>query len=174
MKFLNENAPLFGLLLVAIGMAVGATVWVTTDVNDVRVRVSESEANLVREISRNTIGINENTAGIAANAEAIGRNAAAIAGNAAGIAGNADGIAGNAAGIAANAAGIAANADAIAANAAGIAEINERLARIEQRMDEILDALGDYSGIPAWRAGFGEPVGPGRPANGVANPNGQR
>ena len=142
MKFLNENAPLFGLLLVAIGMAVGATVWVTTDVNDVRVRVSESEANLVREISRNTIGINENTAGIAANAEAIGRNAAAIAGNAAGI---------------------AANADAIAANAAGIAEINERLARIEQRMDEILDALGDYSGIPAWRAGFGEPVGPGRP-----------
>lgn len=156
MKFLNENAPLFGLLLVAIGMAVGATVWVTTDVNDVRVRVSESEANLVREISRNTIGINENTAGIAANAEAIGRNAAAIAGNAAGIAGNADGIA-------ANAAGIAANADAIAANAAGIAEINERLARIEQRMDEILDALGDYSGLPAWRAGFGEPVGPGRP-----------
>ena len=166
MKFLNENAPLIGLLLVAIGMAVGATVWVTTDVNDVRVRVSQSETNLVWEISKNTIGINENSAAIAANAvaiarnaeaiqrnaeaidrnaEAIDRNAEAIAANAAGIQRNAEAIDRNAAAIDRNGAAIDRNAVAIAANAAGIAEINRRLERIEQRMDAMLEAIANLS-----------------------------
>ena len=159
MKFLNENAPLIGLLLVAIGMAVGATVWVTTDVNDVRVRVSQSETNLVWEISKNTIGINENSAAIAANAvaiarnaEAIQRNAEAIDRNAAAIQRNAEAIDRNAAGIQRNAeaidrngAAIDRNAVAIAANAAGIAEINRRLDRIEQRMDAMLEAIANLS-----------------------------
>ena len=135
MKFLNENAPLIGLLLVAIGMAVGATVWVTTDVNDVRVRVSQSETNLVWEISKNTIGINENSAAIAANAVAIARNAEAIQRNAEAIDRNAKAIQRNAEAIDRNAAAIQRNAEAIDRNAAAIQRNAEAIDRNAAAID---------------------------------------
>ena len=86
MKFINENAPALGIFLLIIGMAAGATVWVATEISDVRNDLHESEMRLAEKINQNAAAIAENAAAIAENAAAIADNAAAIAENAAGIA----------------------------------------------------------------------------------------
>lgn len=59
MKFINENAAAITVLLLAVGMAVGATVWVVTEVNDVRNDLSDTERRLTEKINENAAGIAE-------------------------------------------------------------------------------------------------------------------
>ena len=59
MKFINENAPAIGIFLLLIGMAAGATVWVATEINDVRSDLHEAEMRLADKINQNAAGIAE-------------------------------------------------------------------------------------------------------------------
>ena len=59
MKFINENAAAITVLLLAVSMAVGATVWVVTEVNDVRNDLSNTERRLTEKINENAAGIAE-------------------------------------------------------------------------------------------------------------------
>ena len=59
MKFINENAAAITVLLLAVGMAVGATVWVVTEVNNVRNDLSNTERRLTETINENAAGIAE-------------------------------------------------------------------------------------------------------------------
>ena len=86
MKFINENAAAITVFLLAVSMAVAATVWIVTEINDVRDDLSDTERRLTEKINENAAGIAENAAGIAENAAGIAENAAGIAENAAGIA----------------------------------------------------------------------------------------
>ena len=65
MKFINENAGAITALLLVASMAVGATVWVSTEINDVRGDLNEAERRLAEKIAENAAGIAENAAGIA-------------------------------------------------------------------------------------------------------------
>ncbi len=58
MKFINENAAAITVLLLAVSMAVGATVWVVTEVN-VRNDLSNTERRLTEKINENAAGIAE-------------------------------------------------------------------------------------------------------------------
>ena len=71
MKFINENAPALGIFLLLIGMAAGATVWVATEINDVRSDLHETEMRLAEKINQNAAAIAENAAAIAENAAGI-------------------------------------------------------------------------------------------------------
>lgn len=57
MKFINENAAAITVLLLAVSMAVGATVWVVTEINDVRDDLSDTERRLTEKINENAAGI---------------------------------------------------------------------------------------------------------------------
>ena len=59
MKFINENAPALGIFLLLIGMAAGATVWVATEINDVRNDLHDTEVRLTDKINQNAAGIAE-------------------------------------------------------------------------------------------------------------------
>lgn len=59
MKFIDANAPAIGLLLLLVSAAVGATVWVVTEVNDVRADLNAAERRLTEKINANADGIAE-------------------------------------------------------------------------------------------------------------------
>ncbi len=65
MKFINENAPAIGVLLLLVSMVVGVTVWVVTEINDVRDDLHDTEMRLTEKINANAAAIAENAAGIA-------------------------------------------------------------------------------------------------------------
>ena len=73
MKFINENAAAITVLLLAVSMAVGATVWVVTEINDVRDDLSDTERRLTEKINENATAIAENAAGIAEINERLDR-----------------------------------------------------------------------------------------------------
>ena len=57
MKFINENAPAIGVLLLVVSMVVGVTVWVVTEINDVRDDLHDTEMRLTDKINENAAGI---------------------------------------------------------------------------------------------------------------------
>ncbi len=57
MKFINQNAPAIGVLLLLVSMVVGVTVWVVTEINDVRDDLHDSEMRLTEKINENAAGI---------------------------------------------------------------------------------------------------------------------
>ena len=59
MKFINENAPAIGVLLVLVSMVVGVTVWVVTEINHVRDDLHHTEIRLTEKINQNAAGIAE-------------------------------------------------------------------------------------------------------------------
>ena len=59
MKYINQNAPAIGVILLLVGMVVGATVWVGTEINDVRDDLHHSEMRLTEKINENAAGIAE-------------------------------------------------------------------------------------------------------------------
>ena len=59
MKFINDHAAAITVLLLAVSMAVGATVWVVTEINDVREDLSDTERRLTEKINENAAGIAE-------------------------------------------------------------------------------------------------------------------
>lgn len=59
MKVINAYAPAIGLLLLLVSAAVEATVWVVTEVNDVRADLNAAERRLTEEINANAEGIAE-------------------------------------------------------------------------------------------------------------------
>ena len=73
MKFINDHAAAITVLLLAVSMAVGATVWVVTEINDVRDDLSDTERRLTEKINENAAAIAENAAGIAEINERLDR-----------------------------------------------------------------------------------------------------
>ena len=65
MKVINAYAPAFGLMLLLVSAAVGATVWVVNEINDVRAEVNDVRADLNATERRLTEKINANAEGIA-------------------------------------------------------------------------------------------------------------
>ena len=59
MKFINENAPAIGVMLLLVSMVVGVTVWVVTEINDVREDLHDTEIRLTEKINANAAGIAE-------------------------------------------------------------------------------------------------------------------
>ena len=73
MKFINDHAADITVLLLGVSMAVGATVWVVTEINDVRDDLSDTERRLTEKINENATAIAENAAGIAEINERLDR-----------------------------------------------------------------------------------------------------
>ena len=65
MKVINTYAPAIGLMLLLVTAAVGATVWVVNEINDVRADLNATERRLTEKINANAEGIAENAEGIA-------------------------------------------------------------------------------------------------------------
>lgn len=57
MKFINENAPAIGVMLLLVSMVVGVTVWVVTEINNVRDDLHDTEIRLTEKINENAAGI---------------------------------------------------------------------------------------------------------------------
>ena len=57
MRFINENAAAITVFLLAISMVVGVTVWVVTEINDVRDDLHDTEMRLTEKINENAAGI---------------------------------------------------------------------------------------------------------------------
>ena len=59
MKVINAYAPAIGLMLLLVTAAVGATVWVVNEINDVRADLNATERRLTEKINANAEGIAE-------------------------------------------------------------------------------------------------------------------
>lgn len=56
MNFIS-NAPAIGVLLLLVSMVIGVTVWVVTEINDVRDDLHDTEMRLTEKINENAAGI---------------------------------------------------------------------------------------------------------------------
>ena len=74
MKFINDNAPAIGILLLQASMVVGATVWVVTEINDVRDDLHDTEMRLTEKINENAAGIAETNERLARIEERLERS----------------------------------------------------------------------------------------------------
>ena len=57
MKFINQNPPAIGVMLLLVSMVVGVTAWVVTEINDVRDDLHDTEMRLTEKIDENAAGI---------------------------------------------------------------------------------------------------------------------